>query len=126
MGECSVQRRPSNGGRPGDLQSAWVGCRSRGRGLGSEHADQVLGKAYWTVSGGQVGLGGPSYVPVEVGAGVWRQQRWGPPPAGESTVRLAASSMIPTGRQEVERGRGSEAGQASTGQGWRGKAGALV
>ena len=35
----------------------------------------------------------------------------GRPPAGESTVRLAASSMIPTGRQEVERGRGSEAGQ---------------
>ena len=50
----------------------------------------------------------------------------GRPQAGESTVRLAASSMIPTGRQEVERGRGSEAGQASTGQGWRGKAGALV
>ena len=35
----------------------------------------------------------------------------GRPQAGESTVRLAASSMIPTGRQEVERGRGSEAGQ---------------
>ena len=50
----------------------------------------------------------------------------GRPRAGESTVRLAASSMIPTGRQEVERGRGSEAGQASTGQGWRGKAGALL
>ena len=50
----------------------------------------------------------------------------GRPPAGESTVRLAASSMIPTGRQEVERGRGREAGQASTEQGWMGRAGALV
>ena len=50
----------------------------------------------------------------------------GRPRAGESTVRLAASSMIPTGRQEVERGRGSEAGQASTGRGWRGKLQALV
>lgn len=126
MGECSVQRRPSNGGRPGDLQSAWVGCRSRGRRLGSEQPGQAFGKAFWPVSGDRVGLGRPSYVQVPVGAGVWRQQRWGPPPAGESTVRLAASSMIPTGRQEVERGRGSEAGQASTGQGWRGKAGALL
>ena len=92
MGECSVQRRPSNGGRPGDLQSAWVGCRSRGRRLGSEQPGQAFGKAFWPVSGDRVGLGRPSYVQVPVGAGVWRQQRWGPPPGGR--VHCPACSLL--------------------------------
>ena len=92
MGECSVQRRPSNGGRPGDLQSAWVGCRSRGRRLGSEQPGQAFGKAFWPVSGVWVGLGRPSYVQAPVGAGVWRQQRWGPPPGGR--VHCPACSLL--------------------------------
>ena len=52
----------------------------------------MLGKTFWTVSWDQVGLGGPSYVPVEVGAGVWRQQRWGPPPGGR--VHCPACSLL--------------------------------